>query len=122
MTLHFRATALIAALVLMIGCAAMQALKPQNVGEGILLASAMVTQGYQTTAALHESGALSQADASRTLDRLDAAANKVDAANEALMAYRAAPDPEALSRAERHVAEALNITRAVQVYLQERER
>jgi hypothetical protein len=122
MTPQFRFAALLMMSLAVVACAAVQSLKPENVGEGVILAAALVEQGYNSTATLAESGVLSREDARSTLDRLDTAAREIDAANEAYLAYRGSDsDSEGLSKAERHLTTALSIARSVQVYLQERE-
>jgi hypothetical protein len=122
MTPQFRFAALLMMSLAIVACAAVQSLKPENVGEGVILAAALVEQGYNSTAALSESGVLSRDDARSTLNRLDTAAREIDAANEAYLAYRdSGGDSAGLSKAERHLSTALSIARSVQVYLQERE-
>jgi hypothetical protein len=110
-------------LVLLIvgGCQIVQDIRPRNVGEGILLADALITQTADTVGTLRRQGQIPFEVAQDQADRLRTAAAQVDAAREAYLIYRSATDDSeasesALSEAEAKLEEAIQTARAVQSY------
>jgi hypothetical protein len=122
MTPQFRFTALVV-LALFAGCAALENLKPRNIGEGILLADAIILQAATTVATLRDDGVISQEQALEQRDRLRRAADEVDAAREAYLLYRRLTGDSAASergKAERRLETALSLARSVQSWLEGR--
>lgn len=112
-----------ATLVLLIvgGCQIVQDIRPRNVGEGILLADALIIQTADTVGTLKRQGLIPLDVADDQAARLRAAAAQVDAAREAYLIYRRATDEsgasdDALSEAEAKLEEAIRTARAVQSY------